>query len=405
MTAISKAWVAIADTAVDPDSPIDAALMTGIRDDLVHVREWLGASYTAGAIQDHNHDGSNSAAITIGPNWLRNGGFESGTAGWTLTAYTGGTLAAGTSNETEGTTGLVITSTNASNGGGNAVSNEFIPITAGQTRQFLMTIKASLSNVPVKAEVLWFDDAQAQVSASTLASTTTASPTTDRLVVRRIAAPATARYCKVKCELPAAGAATGSVYFDAVIVTTPQTLGGEQVFTSSGTFSAIYGDVEVECVGGGGGGRGEGGISAAGSAGGTSSFGTFISATGGAGGNGTGTTAGGIGVGGAINAPGKSPEVLANGSVLAGGSFYGEGDLQSSLGAIITGKRGYGGGGAPGGNGATGGSDAGAGGGKSRGYVTITAGDVAVTVGSGGAGGSGNFDGRSGADGVVIVRW
>lgn len=64
MTAISKAWVVIADTAVDPDSPIDATLMTGIRDDLVHVREWLGASYVGGAVQDHNHDGSNSAAIS-----------------------------------------------------------------------------------------------------------------------------------------------------------------------------------------------------------------------------------------------------------------------------------------------------------------------------------------------------
>ena len=43
MAAISKAWVTIADSAVDPDSPGDATLMTGIRDDLVHLREWLGA--------------------------------------------------------------------------------------------------------------------------------------------------------------------------------------------------------------------------------------------------------------------------------------------------------------------------------------------------------------------------
>lgn len=64
MGAISKAWVAIADTAVDPDSPIDAALMTGLRDDVVHLREWVGASYVGGAVQDHNHDGANSAAIS-----------------------------------------------------------------------------------------------------------------------------------------------------------------------------------------------------------------------------------------------------------------------------------------------------------------------------------------------------
>ena len=61
MTAISKAWVTQNDAAVDADSPIDQALMEGLRDDLVHLREWLGASYYAGAVQDHNHDGINSA--------------------------------------------------------------------------------------------------------------------------------------------------------------------------------------------------------------------------------------------------------------------------------------------------------------------------------------------------------
>ena len=63
MTAISKAWVAIADGAVDPDSPIDSTLMTGLRDNDIHLREWIGASYEAGAVQDHNHDGVNSAPI------------------------------------------------------------------------------------------------------------------------------------------------------------------------------------------------------------------------------------------------------------------------------------------------------------------------------------------------------
>lgn len=63
MPAISKTWVIIADGAVDPDSPLDTALMTGLRDDLVHLREWLGAAYTAGATQNHTHDGVNSALV------------------------------------------------------------------------------------------------------------------------------------------------------------------------------------------------------------------------------------------------------------------------------------------------------------------------------------------------------
>lgn len=63
MTAISKAWVTMTDAATDADSPIDQALMQGYRDDLVHLREWLGASYYPGAAQDHSHDGVNSALV------------------------------------------------------------------------------------------------------------------------------------------------------------------------------------------------------------------------------------------------------------------------------------------------------------------------------------------------------
>jgi len=63
MTAISKAFVTIADTAVDPASPLDTVLMTGLRDNHIFLKEWLGASYFANAVQDHNHDGLNSAPI------------------------------------------------------------------------------------------------------------------------------------------------------------------------------------------------------------------------------------------------------------------------------------------------------------------------------------------------------
>jgi len=66
MPAISKAWVTIADGAVDPDSPLDSVLMTGIRDDLIHLREWLGAGFFAGAVQDHDHDNVNSKTPVLG---------------------------------------------------------------------------------------------------------------------------------------------------------------------------------------------------------------------------------------------------------------------------------------------------------------------------------------------------
>lgn len=78
MAAITKSWVNILDGAVDPDSPIDAALMTGIRDDLVHLREWIGAGFFAGAVQNHNHDGVNSANVVLADNSVSTGKYING---------------------------------------------------------------------------------------------------------------------------------------------------------------------------------------------------------------------------------------------------------------------------------------------------------------------------------------
>src|SRR3972149_3119471 len=63
MAAPSKTWVTITDAMVDADSPLDTTLITGLRDDLVHLEEWLGDGYTAA--KDHNHDGVNSASATV----------------------------------------------------------------------------------------------------------------------------------------------------------------------------------------------------------------------------------------------------------------------------------------------------------------------------------------------------
>lgn len=388
MPAISKNWVTIADTAVDPDSPLDAALMTGLRDDLVHLREWLGASYTGGAVQDHNHDGSNSAAIEIGPNWLRNGNFENGTTGWTLTNYTGGTVAVNTANETEGTTCLAITSTVAANGGGNAVSNEFIKCSAGNKVQVSMTLKSSGATVPVKAQVIWYDQAQAQVSTSDLINITAGAPTTDRLLVRRVAAPATAKYMKVKLELPTSVGATGTIYFDQVIVGVPALLGGEQLFTSSGTFSAVIGDVWVECQGAGGGGGGGND--------------NFAGGNGGRAGNayGTYTTVGDVTV--TVSATGGAAGGYGGGGV--GGN--GTAGTTSSFGSFCTGPGGVGGQGAQAGSNGVGGADqTGTGGvinvkGNGSTYFSANKGDPGI------GGGVGNTPAATaGVGGYVLVRW
>lgn len=267
MTAISKSWVTIADSAVDPDSPVDTTLMTGIRDDLVHLREWLGASFTAGAVQDHNHDGVNSALMEVGPNLLRNGSFEEGSAGWTLTPYTGGSVSVGTGNAVHGIKGLEIVSTVLANGGGHATSNEFISIAAGQTLDVRAMLNSSAAGQSAKISVIWYDSGQAQISV-TDAYITVATTTTLAEAGGKVVAPASTRYFKVRITggIPASGTAVGTVYFDGIFCTKQISSVDYQEFSANGTWTkppGLAGNelVIVEVWGGGGGGSsyGDGG--------------------------------------------------------------------------------------------------------------------------------------------------
>src|SRR6266851_4768571 len=223
MGAISKAWVVIADTAVDPDSPIDATLMTGYRDDLVHLREWLGFSFFAGAVQDHNHDGLNSQLIEVGPNYIRNGTFESDTSGWTITQYGGGTVARSTANNAHGKASLGFTSTVLANGGGDATQAAFISVGGNEPYPFDAWIWASVANVSSKLEALWYDNNQAQISSSTLI-TLTDTPIAPTRYTPTALSPAAARYMKLKFTggVPAAGTATGTAFFDGAAMYEPQ---------------------------------------------------------------------------------------------------------------------------------------------------------------------------------------
>lgn len=217
MATISKAWVTLTDAATDADSPVDQALVQGIRDDLVHLREWLGASYTAGAVQDHNHDGQNSALVEIGPNAIRNGSFESDGDGWNIAAYTGGSFSFNTANDMDGAKALAITSTSTVNGGGKATSNEYRSCTGGYILGFRASVKASVANVSSRGRAVWYDDAQSQISTSDLFSYTN-TPTAATKVDAAVTAPSNARFYKLELEggVPGSGSATGTVYFDGV---------------------------------------------------------------------------------------------------------------------------------------------------------------------------------------------
>lgn len=421
MTAISKSFVTIADSAVDPDSPLDTTLMTGIRDNLVHLREWLGASFTAAAVQDHNHDGSNSAAIDIGPNLLRNGSFESADSGWTLTAYTGGSLAVGASNANHGGFGLSIVSTVLANGGGYATSNEYIPVGSGQQLDIRSMLDASVANISSKLEVIWYDSAKAQISVA-VAYSTIATSTTAAQVSGSVTAPATARFFKVRVTggIPASGSAVGTIYFDGVVATYAERF-DTQIFTANGTWtkpSWARGDelALVEVWGGGGGSNGGGG-----GGGGAYAYKIFrlseLNAThavivGAGGGSGVAGGYSSFGGGKCLAYGGNRPYTAGygaggGGGLAAGGYIAGEGgtDGYFSTGGAggATGGRGYGdagGGGSTSSPGTGGGSYYGGGGGARNGGSDVGGASVYGGGGGGYTGGYSNYGGNGGSNGV-----
>lgn len=61
MAAPSKSFIPIADTQIDPNSPVDELLVTSIRDSLVNLLEQLSFGFTPA--QAHRHNGIDSANI------------------------------------------------------------------------------------------------------------------------------------------------------------------------------------------------------------------------------------------------------------------------------------------------------------------------------------------------------
>lgn len=153
----------------------------------------------------------------LGPNAVYNGSFEDGTNGWTLTPYTGGSIATDAANNMDGATALAITSTVLANGGGSALSNEYRSCTGGENISFLLAYKASVINISSRARVLWYDAAKALISSNDI-YTTAATPTAQTLAQSLFTAPATARWYRLELTggIPASGTAVGTIYFDGI---------------------------------------------------------------------------------------------------------------------------------------------------------------------------------------------
>ena len=332
MTAISVSWTAKTSSDWDPGKPLTTTKLNQLYDDVEFIKQWLGASYLAGAVQDHNHDGLNSVAIPIGMNSLRNGSFESGIAGWSNTAYVGGTLAVTTTNASDGVNAMAITSTVLANGGGYTQTTDYESVTTGRSYSIVGTVLGSVAGISSKVEFMWYDSSKSLISQS-IAWSTSSTPTTLTGFSAASAAPANAKYKQIRITggVPTSstpvGTAVGTVTFDGLIayptvtgelikfsaITATNASWAKQLMTSSIVAQAVGGGGNGAAgngTGGGGGGRagsvktgtatglvlGTATVFAAtiGAAGGTTSLGSIVSAAGGLAGV-TGNGASGVG--------------------------------------------------------------------------------------------------------------
>lgn len=155
----------------------------------------------------------------LGGNLLRNGSFEEDSFGWTLTNFTGGSNTISSASHADGAKSLQFTSTNLANGGGDALSQEYINIGGGELIDFAFWAIGSVAGVSSKVEVHWYDNAKALLS-TTVLKQLTSTPTAFTHYGVRQRAPASARWCRMRLTggIPAVGSTTGSIRFDGVEV-------------------------------------------------------------------------------------------------------------------------------------------------------------------------------------------
>lgn len=64
-----QAWTGRTSGQIDADSPVDIALIGGFDDDITHLRQTVYGNGSGGfltPIDGHNHDGANSAFVSVG---------------------------------------------------------------------------------------------------------------------------------------------------------------------------------------------------------------------------------------------------------------------------------------------------------------------------------------------------
>jgi len=227
MVDITKVWTVSDPSRQDPGVPITSAWGNDTWDNIDFLMEWLGAGFLAGAAQDHNHDGVNSAKVNIFPNLMPGASFEdvgatNAPVGWTANEYVGGTVTTTANTSQDGERSLAITSTVLANGGGQLTQDEYKAVSGGNFYPLQIYRWASVANISSRIELIWYDSAKTQISITTVLDEAS-TPVGAAVISNRYQAPANARFVRTRLTggVPGAGSAVGTVYFDGGYIMSP----------------------------------------------------------------------------------------------------------------------------------------------------------------------------------------
>lgn len=171
---------------------------------------------------------------------ILNGSFEEGgsttPSSWTRSAPPAGASSAQDSDSAHGDYAWKFTSAGA--GAGYLISEDFFNVAEGRPFTVTWSMKSSVADVRNLVEVVWYDDADAEISASSLYDDSTTNPTT----YTAKSAVATPVSTAVKAKLRFTGchssdATAGSTWFDGVDVLEAPRAIADNTFSGSNTFS------------------------------------------------------------------------------------------------------------------------------------------------------------------------
>lgn len=171
-----------------------------------------------------------------------NGGFEQDTNsdgipdGWEFTAYAGGAVSLETTDQVEGLSSLKFVATDT-NGGGECISEDFIPCSTGGKYNLKWWLKSSAVDVSNKVEALIYTGAKEYSETLDVWSEDTNSPTDWTLFARTFTIPDPGRFMKIKLTGGVEDTNDGgTVLFDAVDFFTPERVENIFIINENGDF-------------------------------------------------------------------------------------------------------------------------------------------------------------------------